>query len=39
LVAHLQALIQAALDALSRSREIITRLDSTKPPKPPDFSR
>ena len=39
LVVHLQALIQAARDALSRSREIIVRLDSTRPPKPPDFSR
>lgn len=37
LIAHLQALIQAARDALLRSRELITRLDSTRPPKPPDF--
>ena len=38
LVQQLQALIQAVLDALSHSREIITRLDSTRPPKPPDPS-
>ncbi len=36
LVQQLQALIQAVLEALSRSREIITQLDATRPPKPPD---
>jgi hypothetical protein len=35
LVQQLQALIQSVLDSLSRSREVITRLDSTRPPKPP----
>jgi hypothetical protein len=38
LVQQLQALIQAVIDALSRSRQIITQLDSTRPPKPPDLS-
>ena len=38
LVQQLQALIQAVLEALSRSREIITQLDATRPPKPPDPS-
>jgi hypothetical protein len=35
LVQQPQALIQSVLDSLSRSREVITRLDSTRPPKPP----
>ncbi len=38
LVEQLRALIQAVLDALSRSREVITRMDATRPPKPPDPS-
>ncbi len=36
IVEQLRALTQAALDMLSRSREVITRLDATRPPKPPD---
>ena len=36
IVEQLRALIQAALEMLTRSREIITRLDATRPPKPPE---
>ncbi len=32
LVEQLQALIQAVREAISRSREIISRLDATRPP-------
>jgi hypothetical protein len=34
-VEQLRALIQTVREALSRSREIITRVDATRPPKPP----
>ena len=35
-VEQFRVLIQAARDVLSQSRETITRVDATKPPKPPD---
>jgi hypothetical protein len=38
MVEQLRALIQVALDVLSRSREVIARLDAARPPKPPQSS-
>jgi hypothetical protein len=35
-VEQLRVLIQAARDVLTQSRETITRVDATKPPKPPE---